>query len=130
MRMPFMKQVTWYLVFAMFAIAVVPRVEAGFAPSEIIGSSPLERAADLEKIQKVLEVKVIKERLVKLGYSEDEIYHRLSQLSDHQIHQFAQQLDDLRVGGDALGVVVVLLIIVILVIVVLYLTGHKVMVAK
>ncbi len=130
MRIPFMKQVSWYLIFAMFLIAIVPRVEAGFAPSPAIALAQVDRAADLEKIQRVLESKMIRERLEKLGFGQDEIYNRLSGLSDQQVHQFALQLDDFRVGGDGLGIIIAVLVIVLLVILILQLTGRKVIVTK
>ncbi len=127
---PFMKAVAMYLVFAMFIIGIAPRVEAGFAPSETVVLSGFDRAADLDKIQKVLETKMVRERLQKLGFSHEEINNKVEQLSDQQIHQLALQLDELKVGGDGLGVVIALLVIVILVIIILQLTGHKVIVTK
>jgi hypothetical protein len=130
MRMPFMKHVTWYLIIAMFIIGIAPKVDAGFAPSEIIALSQGERTVDLQKIQNILEVKSVKERLSQLGLTHDEIQSKLSQLSDQQIHQIALQLDDLKIGQDALGVIIALLVIAILVVVLLKLTGHKVIVTK
>ncbi len=130
MNIPFMKQISWYLVVAMFIISVAPRVEAGLVPSEIIALAQADRAADLEKIQKVLEVKAISQRLTQFGLTNDEIQSRLSQLSDQQVHQTALQLDDLKVGqDDALGLIIALLVIAILVIIVLKLTGHKVIIS-
>lgn len=130
MRIPMMRYVALYLVFAMFIIGITPRVEAGLVPSEIIQTSQIDRSAEIGKIQRFLEMKVVKDRLEKFGYTADEIRQRLDSLSDHQIHQLSQQIDELRVGGDGLGVVVALLVIVILVIVILQLTGHKVIVTK
>lgn len=130
LRLPFMKHVAWYLVVAMFIISIAPRVDAGFAPSEIIDLKPGDRTAEIEKIQNVLETKAVSERLSQFGLNQDEIAGRLSQLSDEQIHQFALQLDDLRVGQDAAGVIIAVLVIIILVIVILQLTGHKVIVTK
>jgi len=131
MRIPFMKHVTWYLVIAMFIIGIAPRVDAGLAPSEIIALTQIDRTADLVKIQKVLEVKAISERLMQFGLTQDEVQKRLVQLSDRQIHQIALQLDDLKVGQDeALAVIIALLLIAILVVVLLKLTGHKVIVTK
>jgi len=125
-----MKQISWYLVVAMFIISVAPRVEAGLAPSEIIALAQAERAADFEKIQKNLEIKAISQRLTQFGLTNDEIQSRLSQLSDQQVHQIALQLDDLKVGqDDALGLIIALLVIAILVIIVLKLTGHKVIIS-
>jgi hypothetical protein len=128
MRMPFMKQVAWYLVFAMFIIGIVPRVEAGFVPSEAVALAKIDRAADMEKVQKVLETKIIKERLEKLGFTQDEISNRLSQLSDWQIHNLALQIDEIKVGGDGLGIVIALLVIAILVVLLIQLTGHRIVV--
>jgi len=122
------KWITWYLVMAMFVIGITPRVYAGFSPSEIIALSPAERSADVQKIQKFLEMKMVRERLKEFGLTPDEIQARLSQLSDPQIHQLAVKLDDLKLGGDGLGIIIFLLVVVILVIVILQVTGHRVVV--
>ena len=129
MKKTFMKHVTWYLVVAMFVIGITPRVYAGFSPSEVVGLSPIDRGSDLGKIQNTIETKMIGERLKQIGLTPDEIQKKLNQLSDAQIHQLAQQLDELKVGGDGgwvvVGVIVVLAAIAVLVI---YLSGHEVVV--
>ena len=130
LRVPFMKHVAWYLVVALFIISIAPRVDAGFAPSEIIDLKPGDSTADIKNIRSVLETKAVRERLSQFGLNQDEIAGRLSQLSDEQIHQLALQLDDLRVGQDAGGVIIAVLVIIILVIVILQLTGHKIIVTK
>jgi len=130
MRRRMMRVVAIYLVFAVFVIGITPRLEAGMVPSEVIKVTQIDRSGDLERIQRFLEMKVVKDRLEKFGYTPEEIRQRLDNLSDHQVHQMAQQIDELRVGGDGLGVVVALLVIVILVIIILQLTGHKVIVTK
>lgn len=130
MKIRFMKQISWYLVFAMFIIGIAPRVEAGFAPSDVIALSQVDRAADIDKIQKVLETKMVRERLKKLGYAQEEINSRLAQLSDQQIHNLALQIDEVKVGGDGLGIVIALLVIAILVVLLIQLTGHRVVVTK
>ena len=131
MRIPFVKQISWYLVLAMFIMGIVPRVDAAMAPSTLIASSTLDRAADLAEIQRVLELKVVKERLENLGFTAEEVRARLAQLSDHQVHQLAQQIDDLRVGKDSAGTVIIVLIVIVLIVVaILYFTGRKVVVTK
>ena len=122
------KYVVWYLVVAMFVIGIAPRLEAAFTPSETLVLSPSVRAADVEKIQAALELKLVQQRLQDLGFSTDEITARLSQLTDEQIHSIAARLDDLKVGGDGLGIVIAILVIIVLVIVIIQLTGHKVVV--
>ncbi len=124
------KYLLWYLIGAMFVIGITPRAFAGFSPSEAT-SLAFDRSSDLEKIRKVLEMKMVTERLREFGLTANEIGKRLSELSDEQIHQIALQLDEVKVGGDAgwvvLGVLIVLAAIAVLVI---YLTGHQVVIEK
>ncbi len=120
--------VSWYLIFAMFIIGITPRVYAGFSPSEIVGDSAIDKASDLKKIQKVLEMKMISERLRELEFTPEEIQNRLNNLSELQIHQLALQLDELQVGGDGLEIVIGILVIAILVVILIYLLGHKIVI--
>jgi len=128
MKIRFIKQISWCLVFAMFVLGIAPRVEAGFAPSYVIALSQVDRATDIDKIQKVLETKMVRERLAKLGYAQEEINSRFAQLSDQQIHNLALQIDEIKVGGNGLGIVIALLVIAILVVLLIQLTGHRVVV--
>ena len=128
MRKGIRKWITWYLIAAMCVIGLTPRVYAGFSPSEVIGLSPVERSADLQKVQKFLEMKMVRERLKELGLTQEEIQSRLGQLNAEQLHRVALKLDDLTVAGDGLGVVIALLVIAILVILIIQLTGHRVVV--
>jgi hypothetical protein len=128
MNIPFMKHVAWYLVIAMFIIGIAPRVDAGLVESAITPLMQVDRTTELEKIQNFLETKAVSKRLGQFGYSQEEVQNRLTQLSDQQIHQIATKLDDLKIGGDGVGVVIAILVVVILVIVILQLTGHKVIV--
>ncbi len=130
MRIPFFKQISWYLVVAMFIIGIAPKVNAGFAPSEIIPYTQIDRNADIHKIQKIIETKAVSTRLLQLGFTTEEVKNKLAQLSDQQLHHVASQLDDLKAGGDVLGVIIALLVIAILVVILLNLTGHKVVITK
>jgi len=131
MRNSFMKYLSWYLIMAMFVMGIVPRVYAGFSPSQVVALSQLDRSRDLGKIQKILEMKLIRERLDNLGFSHDEIQSRLGQLSDQQIHQLALQLDNLEVGGDGAAVVIIVVLVIALgVLLYLYLTQRKVVITK
>jgi uncharacterized membrane protein len=123
------RYVTWYLIVAMFIIGIVPHVEAAFTPSQTVPLASVDRAEDLQKIQAVLETKLAQQRLQDLGFTDEEIRTRLSQLNDQQLHSIAQKIDDLRVGKDALWIVIGLLIIVILVVILIQLTtGHRVVI--
>ncbi len=124
------KIVIWYMVGVMFLLGITPRIEAGFAPSETVNLPTAERMADLKKIQKVLQTKMIKERLKQLGFTEESIQNRLHQMSDEQLHQFARQLDDLKVGGNGAEVVISLFVIAILIVILVYLLGHRIVIKK
>ena len=120
--------IIWYLVIAMFVIGITPRVYAGFSPSEAIGFSQ-ERSSDLQKVQKFLEMKMVRERLKEYGFAPDEITARLDQLNDQQIHQLALKVDNLRVAADdGLGIIIALLFIAILVVILILLLWHRVVV--
>jgi hypothetical protein len=126
MKMPLTRYVSWYLIFAMFLIGIAPKVDAGFAPSELIAMSQTDRNADLEKIRQVLEMKMVGERLKQLGFTRAEIQTRLNSINDQQLHKFALQLDDLRVGADGgagIAIVAVLLILVLFLMIIM-LTSH------
>lgn len=120
------KGVAWYLVVAMFIIGITPRVYAGFAPSEGLVLTSEDRPANLGKIQKFLEMKIVRERLKDLGFTSEEIQGKLRSLNDQQIQQMAMQVDDLKVAGDGGGIVIGLIIIVLLVVIIIYLTGHRI----
>lgn len=121
------KMVTWYLVAAMLVIGITPRVYAGFSPSEVIGLSPAERSADLQKVRKFLEMKMVGERLRQLGLAPGEVQSRLDQLNDQQIHQLALKVNELAVAGDSgLEIIVALLVIAILVVILVYLLQHRI----
>ena len=128
MKNPLRKWITWYLVMAMFVIGIAPRAYAGFSPSEITTLSQAERSGEIKKIQKILEMKMVRERLKDFGFTAEEIQTRLDQMSDQQIHQIARQLDTLEVGGDGLGIVIALLVIIILVIIIIQLMGHRIVI--
>ena len=120
-----LKPVALYLAFAFFLIASIPQNSwAYLVDSQTLNHS---READINKIQRVLESKMVSQRLSELGLSMDEINLKLHQLNDADVHQFASQLDNLMPGG-ILEFIVVVLVIVILVLVILQMTGRKVIV--
>ena len=116
-----MKGLACYLVMALFVIGIAERAYGGFSPSEMMLLSPLERATDLQKVQNMLETKVVSEKLKQLGFNKDEIQMRLDQLSDQQLHKLAVKADQIKVGGDGAGFVIAVLVIAILVVLFVYL---------
>ncbi len=125
-----MKCVSCYLAMAMFFIGIVPKVDAALSPSEVIVLSQIDRASDLQKIQQILETKMIKTRLEQLGFSQDEIQARLTQLNDQQIHQLALQLDKIKVGGNGFEFLVIMLLVAILAVLFLHYSGRTVVLQR
>jgi len=134
LRTPLKQCLIGYLVIAVLIMTAIPAdVEAMFLPtsaSPTQADSSLNRQQILEKLQRLLESKLISQRLSDLGFSQREILPRLNQLSDQQVHFFASHLESLQTGGDGLGIIIALLVIAILVVVLLQLSGHKVIITK
>ena len=122
------KCVSWFLVVGMFALGIVPRVDAGLSPSGIIALSQADRTSHLQNIQKILETKMVCKRLQQLGLSQDDIQMRLSRLDDKQLHRIALRLDEIRVGGNGFEVLVVILLIGILVGVWFHVSGKRIII--
>jgi len=121
------KQLIWYLViFFSFVPAWPAPGGASFIPSQGSPGSPDPsiRQQDLQKIQALLEKKVVSQRLKEFGLTPEEVTRRLSQLSDKEVHQIASRIDELQAGGDGVGLIVGLLVIALLVILILYLLKH------
>ena len=121
-----LKPLALYLSVACFVIAGIPKDSLAY----LVESQPASysRVADMDKIQRVLESKMVSQRLQELGLSTDEINSKLAGLGDAEIHQFASRLDSLMPGGDMLIDIMALLVIAILVLVILHLLGYKVII--
>ncbi|HHD11502.1 MAG TPA: hypothetical protein ENK42_03595 [Deltaproteobacteria bacterium] len=117
-----------YLAAFMFMLNLFPVKTMAY----VVGTGEFSsmRGEDMAKIQRVLETKIVKERLKEVGLTEEEVYSKLNALSDEELHSFAQNIESLYPGGDALGAIVGLLVVVILVLVILHLTDHKIVIEK
>jgi hypothetical protein len=124
-RTSLMRRTALVLVVLMGVFGLVPRLDAAFVPSA--DSWPaLDRQADMTRVQKVLENKMVTQRLKALGYTEEEISARLDQLSDEELHALATRLDTLTVAGSTSSVVIIILLVAILVVVVLMFMGKRI----
>jgi uncharacterized protein DUF6627 len=118
----FIPMIIWTLVVTILPIAWVPQesiamlAPATSATSET-GSDP--RAEDLQTVQRVLENKLVQQRLADFGLTPEEVNAKLAGLSDAQLHQMAAQLDALMPGGQVSLLVTLLLVLVIILLVVI-----------
>lgn len=80
-----------------------------------------QRIEDIRRIERVLESKVLRERLHRMGMNDEEINSKLNRLSDEQLHQFAARVDSVAPGGDGGGLLIGLLVLGILILLFIYL---------
>jgi hypothetical protein len=82
-----------------------------------IGSN---RTEDLQTVRKVLEQKIVQQRLQDIGLSQDHINARLDRMSDGQLHAMATQLNSvIPAGGDGtvwtiVGILLIVLLVILL----------------
>jgi hypothetical protein len=89
-----------------------------------------DRAADLAKVQKVLESKELRQKLLDNGLSPEETEARINNLSDEQLHRLASNLDSVQAGGDAVGFIFGLVIIALLVVLIIFLLEGRIEIRK
>ena len=127
-----------YLCMALLVIGAFPADSfamylSSSSPASIsVHSDSASREQNISNIQKVLETKVLQQRLKDLGLTAEQISSRISQLTDAQLHQISSKIDSMQTGGgdDGLGVIIALLVIAILVVVLLQVSGHKVIITR
>ncbi len=121
------KQIALALIMGLFIIGSIPAQSLAYMASSGNLAAASTRAADMDKVQRLLESKVVAQKLGQAGLSVPEVKTRLAKLSDQDLHSFAKQVDTLYPGGD-LGVVIAILIIVILVLVILKIQNKKIII--
>ena len=124
----YFRQIALLLAFTMLAIGAIPAKSMAF----VVGSDAViaehSREADIARIQRVLESKLVSDKLSEAGLNQEEINGRMTQLSDEEVHSFASELESVYPGGDGVSVVIGLLVIVILVIIILRLMDRKIII--
>ena len=103
---------------------------AALAPSRTTGATSIvsPRDGDLVMVQRLLENRVVVQKLRDYGVSGSEAQLRVASLSDHDLHTLASASRGLPSGGDGVGTVIALLVVAILVIVILKLLNKEIIV--
>ena len=124
LRPLFRKALSVYLIIALMVLGCLPfDLMAAMIPSELDSSgmaSAINRTADIQTIQHVLESKVVAQRLTDLGLSIEEVQQSMSKLTTQELHQVASNLDGLQTGGD-FGLIIGVLVVVVLVLLIIFL---------
>lgn len=120
---------TILVVVSMSAIDICPAV-AGLAPSRVSGATSITstRDADMLMAQRVLEHKVVAQKLRDYGVTPAEAQVRLASMSDDDLHTLASASKGLPSGGDGTGAIIGVLLVILLVIVILKLMNRDVVV--
>ena len=124
------RMLVWLLAVHVFVLGLVPAdAIAALAPA-LSPDRESARSIELQKIQALLEEKVVRQRLVDFGLSSEEVNARLQDMSDDQVHQLAANIDGLLPGGNVGLGFLLALVVVLIVIVVIYATGHRISITK
>ncbi|MDR2340152.1 MAG: PA2779 family protein [Deltaproteobacteria bacterium] len=123
------RRVAMLMLALSLVLGLSPRLAfAGFAPTMGPGDHGY---SDLDSIRAHLENKKVQETLRNLGFSQEEINDRLSQLSQEEISQLAGELDKtLAPGGSAAGIVIGVVVVVLVALGILSLVGKRVVVSE
>ncbi len=113
-----------YLCCFMISPAVAGMM-GGMASDHDAGKTKTE---ELARIQRALELEIVKGKLSAYGLSPDEINQRVEGLSDEQLHLLARASDQILAGGDGGEVVIAVLLIILIVLLILVLTNKHVVV--
>jgi hypothetical protein len=118
------------VVLCMSALNVSPAL-AGLAPSRTSGATTITSARDADMVvaRRVLENKIVGQKLQDYGVAAADAQIKLTSMSDRDLHTLASASKGLPSGGDgATGAIIGVLVVVILVIVILRLTNRQVIV--
>jgi len=124
-----------YLVLALVALSTAAGPAEAMllpvSPDAAPGAPASDRAADLATVQKTLESKELRQKLLDYGLTPEETEARIAALSDEQLHQLSANLDSVQAGGDSvLGILLGLVIIALLVVLIIYLLEGRIEIKK
>ncbi len=114
------KRLPVYFVIVLIVISFVAcPAEAMFTPAapQTQPTPHFDREADLVKIQKALESKILQQRLLDYGLSPANAVAKINGLSDEQVHQLAANIDALQAGGISSTNLIIILLLIVLVLV-------------
>jgi len=105
------KKIAAAVLFSFFILSCVPSNGMAY----VIGSAPhassIDGTADTANIARILESKLVGERLSEIGLTGSEIDARLKKLSDGELHEFAAQIEGLSPGAAGMEFIALLLLI-------------------
>ena len=128
------RRASWFFVLAVVMAGWMGVLGSfrGVAEAGVIGSygtSSDLRAAEIAKVQTVLEQKVVLQKLLDYGVSSEEAMAKIRSMSDSDLHRLATLADRVAAGADGgVGWLIGLAVLVILILVILMLMNKRVVV--
>lgn len=111
----------------LFLLTASPAM-AAMVDSAVQATGGVANGKDIETVQRVLEHKIVQEKLMAYGLSPDEVSAKLQYMTDGQVHLLAQASDRVLAGGDGVEVVIGVLVVIILVIIILKLLNKEIII--
>jgi anthranilate/para-aminobenzoate synthase component II len=84
------------------------------------------RGVGEEKVRRMLENKIVAERLKSYGLSKEEVTAKVDKMSDEQIHQLAALSDRIPAGGDGAATAAVIVLVVFVIVILLLVILRKI----
>lgn len=75
----------------------------------------MSRAESVKNINEIISRDDVQAELAKVGLSKDEVTKRLATLSDSEIRDLTQQLDQARYGGSVGGILIVVVLVLLII---------------
>ncbi len=133
--MAVIRRAGWFLALAVLMAGWVGALgtlrgvaEAGIIASHGAAAADL-RGQDVDKVQAFLEQKVVMQKLLDYGVSQEEAMSKIRAMSDQDLHRLASLTDRVASGADdGVGLLIGIAILIILIIVILKLMNKEVIV--
>lgn len=102
------KLLAWIALMSFFGSVTLPAQAAMISTPEVIQSQ--QSAYDREQLASLLDREEIQEKLLSMGVAPDSVQERISSMTDFEIAQLNQQINDLPAGG-VLGAIVLIFVV-------------------
>ena len=127
------RRTAWFFVLAVVMAGWMGMLGSfrGVAEASVIashGGAGDLRAAEIAKVQTVLEQKVVMQKLLDYGVSSEEAMAKVRSMSESDLHRLATLTDRVAAGADGVGFVIGLAVLVILILVILMLMNRHVVI--
>jgi hypothetical protein len=127
MSMMYLRQSLRAIAVCMAIVMLMTSLPFNFAQAAMVTTDQVvaqaEVAGERARVMRFMAREDVRQQLQALGIDSDEAARRTESLSDDEIQQIAQKLDELPAGQSAIGVLVVIILVLFLVLVITDLTG-------